>query len=195
LKKRYVILFLIILLIAFSVFTNAYFHKEKKIENVFNTATYGNKIVEEFESPDNWLPGTTTDKKIYVTNTGSTPIAVRALLEESWLKEDNTSLPLKKDGISVAVINLSSSTNWVNQDNYYYYKVPLYSDETSDNFIESVTFNEEVTGDYNCVTENNIEKCTMTNDYAGATYKLKVIIETVQYDQAENLWNVKISDL
>ena len=49
--------------------TLAYFTTSDTIQNVFKTALYQHQITEKFESPDNWTPGTTTEKTINVTNT------------------------------------------------------------------------------------------------------------------------------
>ena len=46
--------------------TIAYFTTSTDITNYFKVALYQNEIVEQFISPDNWTPGTTTDKTITV---------------------------------------------------------------------------------------------------------------------------------
>ena len=58
--------------------TLAYFTTSDTITNVFGIGKYGTQIVENFESPDNWTPSTTTSKEITVKNTGSINIAIRA---------------------------------------------------------------------------------------------------------------------
>ena len=51
--------------------TLAYFTTSTNITNKFKAALYQNEIVEVFESPSNWTPGTVTEKTVAVTNTGS----------------------------------------------------------------------------------------------------------------------------
>ena len=44
--------------------TFAYFTSNATFTNEFTTGTYSTSVTEEFVSPDNWTPGTTTTKKI-----------------------------------------------------------------------------------------------------------------------------------
>ena len=46
--------------------TLAYFTTTTNIANKFKSGMYQNEIVEKFESPVNWTPGTVTEKKISV---------------------------------------------------------------------------------------------------------------------------------
>ena len=171
----------------------AYYTSQASFDNDFTTGTYGTSITEEFESPDNWTPGTTTTKKVNVRNNGSVSIVARAKYTEKWTAADgSTTLDGVRDGERVAQFTVGS--NWEKAtDGYYYYNDVLTTGETSTDFISSVTFNpdfelEEGT-DITCTEStqgNRTEKtCTSLNTgYAGATYKLVVTVETIQSDAA-----------
>lgn len=62
--------------------TFAYFTSSATLSNEFKTGTYSTSVTEEFVSPDNWTPGTTTKKKVNVTNNGSVNVAVRTSYTE-----------------------------------------------------------------------------------------------------------------
>ena len=74
--------------------TLAYFTTSNTFTNIFNVAKYETKIVEDFVSPDNWTPGTTTPKTIKVTNNGSINMAVRASYTEKWVNANGVEIPL-----------------------------------------------------------------------------------------------------
>ena len=175
--------------------TYAYFTSSAKLTNEFKTGTYSTSVTEEFVSPDNWVPGTTTTKKVNVTNNGTVSIVARASYTESWKAANGTTLSLTKDGDRIAQFDIGA--DWVQEGNYYYYNKVLGQNATSTDFLEEVTFNpafelEEGT-DIKCETIGTVGqgtaevKCTnLTTGYAGATYTLEITIETIQADQA---WN------
>ncbi len=190
--------------------TIAYYTSNDTFENEFDTSSYTTQVLETFQSPDDWTPGTTTPKTIVATNKGDTPVAVRMCFDEKWEDSEGNELPLtapltgSESGYeSIAIINYSDSfsTRWIN-DSYsinannemcYYYKTKLDKDESTTSPIDSVTFNPNVTlNNYNnCVTENDSTTCTTEyNDYA--KYTLNVTVEMVQYDQYKNIWNTDI---
>ena len=72
--------------------TLAYFNTNSSIVNTFKTALYQNEIVEQFESPITWTPGTTTEKTVKVTNTGNTDMAIRATFTEKWVNKNGEEL-------------------------------------------------------------------------------------------------------
>ena len=101
--------------------TLAYFTTTTNIANKFKSGMYQNEIVEKFESPVNWTPGTVTEKKISVKNTGNIPMAVRASYTEKWVSASGKELNLKDiDNNQVSIINFGK--NWTkSNDGYYYY--------------------------------------------------------------------------
>ncbi len=196
-KRRKVLTVLGISLVTALGSVLSYFTTSSNFINLFKTAIYQNKIVEVFESPDNWTPGTTTEKTIKVTNTGSIDMAVRASYTEKWVSKNGAELPLKDTNNNVvSVINFNDG--WTKaSDGYYYYgskdnmKV-LSPNQTSTSFISGVTFNSDVvsTLNENISADGKTITYTSTGDgYDNATYTLTVKIDTIQYDQASNVWN------
>ncbi len=176
--------------------TLAYFTTSTTFRNIFNTAKYETKIVESFVSPDNWTPGTTTKKEIKVTNDGTIDMAVRASYTEKWISESGKELSLEDaDGNVASIINFNSG--WTkNSDGYYYYGskenlTKLSPKATTNSFISGVTFNENIKATLSMTESADGKTITYTSTgdgYDNATYTLTVKIDTIQYDQAENVW-------
>lgn len=213
-KKSLVALILVAVLGIVGV-TIAYFTSTDTFANVFSTKPYSMEVVETFQSPDNWTPGTTTNKTVIATNKGDVEAAVRVSYTESWVDSSNNTLPLK-DGSnnSAAIINFASdlNTKWTKEGNYYYYKTKLAKNASTTSLIDSVTFNPDVTISTsdtctytltdntttttkpNDMTTVKSTKCeTTTNGYAGGTYTLTITVETVQYDQYQTAWGTSVA--
>ncbi len=176
--------------------TLAYFNTNSSIVNSFKTALYQNEIVETFTPPITWTPGTTTEKSVKVTNTGNTDMAIRATFSEKWVNANGEELSLKDENDNVAAIIDFNATWQKAEDGYYYYGSKedlkkLLPDDTSSSFINSVTFNENIKAS---LQENiSADGRTITyksdgNGYDNAQYTLTLKLETVQYDQAANIW-------
>ena len=210
-KNKIIIISLLVAIITVIGISIAYFTNSIDIENLFETKPYGTKVDEEFESPDNWLPGTTTPKTLTVTNTGEVEEAVRISYRETWTSknakdnEEEGDLALQQGDNKVALINFINPDDWTkvveNNKTYYYYNYKLGPNETTSELLDSVTFNKAITNDYNCVESDTDTSKTMRckstgNGYDGATYKLTFSIETVQYDKYKTAWgtNVEIAD-
>ena len=212
-KKSLVALLLVAVLGVVGV-TIAYFTSTDTFENVFATKPYSMEVVETFESPDDWTPGTTTNKTVVATNKGDVEAAVRVSYTESWKDASNNILPLK-DGSnnSAAIINFASdlSTKWTKSTeggkDYYYYKTKLAKNASTTSLIESVTFNPDVTistsdtctytltdntttttKPNDMTTVKSVKCATTTGGYAGGTYTLTITVETVQYNQYQTAW-------
>ena len=214
-KSKSLIALLLIAIIGVVGLTIAYFFNSTTIENNFITKEYGSTYIEEFVSPDNWLPGDTTDKTIEVENTGQVDQAVRIKVTETWTTHNNGTLNgwIHPDGIKsnhetnteletderVAIINLANTSDWIKVGDYYYYNYKLAPTESTSSFLESVTFNPKTKLDDTCTTTTNNGVTTVNcnssgDDYDNATYTLTLTIETVQYNQYANVWdNVNIS--
>ena len=174
----------------------AYFTTSSDVKNNFQTGLYQNQIIEEFESPSNWTPGTFTEKKISVSNTGSVSMAVRAKVIESWLSEDGTELSLKDSEGNIAAI-ISYGDGWtLDSDGYYYLgsknnKLELKSGETSNTLLNGVTFNSNIKANLEEHVSDDGKVITYSSSgsgYDNAVYTLSVKIDTIQYDQANNVW-------
>lgn len=69
-NKKAVIAISLVFLVGAIGLTIAYFSKTATMKNKFEAGIYGTDVDEVFVSPDDWIPGTTTDKILVVTNTG-----------------------------------------------------------------------------------------------------------------------------
>lgn len=169
--------------------TIAYFTSTDIFPNIFNTATCNMQSIEKFESPNNWTPGTTTEKKVTIKSDCEACMNVRVSYTEKWEDKDGNSLPLIKDGKRLAIINFDNTEDWEKKGNYYYYKNNLNKTEETSSFIKSVTFNPEVTLNTTCREEGNQRICENGNGvYGGAKYTLTIKIETMQCEGKEDLW-------
>ncbi len=187
--------------------TYAYFQTSDKFENIFNVAEYAPTIVEHFESPSDWTPGTTTDKTVEVANNGSIPMAVRVKYTEKWIDSAGSDLPLVlESGDRVAIINFNDDNTWKKVGDYYYYVGTLAPTAKTTSFINSVTFNKDValnnaskTTEIVDTNDNSInDKTTITytiSDFNNATYNLDIVVETMQADQALAVWGVDVTTL
>lgn len=184
--------------------TIAYFTSEDTFANVFKTKPYKVEVVETFTSPENWTPGTTTNKTVIASNKGDVEAAVRVSFTEEWKDASGAALPLAQGSEKAAIINFAGdlATKWTksteNGTDYYYYKTKLGKDESTSSFINSVTFNPNVTiaTENNCVEDAtaHTKTCTTTTGgYAGGTYTLNVKVETVQYDQYRDAWGTTVA--
>lgn len=191
--------------------TFAYFTSTDTFENVFKTKPYKMEVVETFESPSDWTPGTTTNKTIVATNKGDVDAAVRVSFTESWTSNNTeaTALGLEDSNHNrAALINLNlggdeegTPATWVKSTedgiDYYYYTKKLAPNDSSTSLINSVQFNPAVviTSTNNCVEDKDAhtKTCTTTSTgYSNATYKLTVKVETVQYDQYKDAWKTSV---
>ena len=211
-NKKSIIALLLVAIVGIVGLTIAYFSNQTTIDNEFKTKSYGTTYTEEFVSPDNWLPGTTTTKTIVATNSGQVDEAVRISFTESWTPNNsNATLNgwIHADGTKsthtteselanderVAVIDFDNDSDWDYEDGYYYYKYKIAPGETTSSLIKSVTFNAKTKLDDTCTTtEGNGTKTITCNssgsDYDHATYTLTFTVETVQYDKYAEAWEL-----
>ena len=194
-KNKKVLLTIILLMIGAIVsYTFSYFSDSTDLLNVFKTNKYKTEVIENFVSPDNWLPGNTVNKIVYVDNTGDVDVAVRVKIEEEWIASDGTKLSGIQNGNKAALINFPNY-DWTKIDDYYYYKYKLLGHSKTSNFIDTVTFNSKIEADSGCIKEyeEGIIRTicsSSTSGYAGATYKLKITADTIQFDLYKEIWNV-----
>ena len=124
-----------------------------------------------------------------------------------------------QDGTEVraAIINFPNKEDWGRRTEddgvtYYYYKDILGKDESTSLFMDKVTFNKDITHDETCTNiytysdgttssgsapeegktvKVMTQRCESTGQtYAGGTYILTIKIETIQWDQYKNGWNI-----
>ena len=203
-KRKNLMILLLIAVIGIVGVTIAYFSSRATFENVFETPEYGTEYIEKFTSPDNWKPGDVTEKTLEVRNSGSVDEAVRVKVEESWISQNGTTLPLKQGD------NVAADIHWINEDDwtkvtvdgedyyYYYYNYKLAPQETTSKLLDKVTFNPLINATTSCsdTVENGLTTRTCNSSgagYDGATYTLKFTIETVQYNKYKEAWNAEFA--
>ena len=203
-NKKTLVGALLVAIIGLIGLTIAFFTDSVEIPNKFKTKPYRTSVIEEFVSPDNWTPGTTTTKRVYATNDGDVDAAVRVSVTEEWVSANQNILSNTIDGENVAILNLSDNGVWVKEGDYYYYNKKLTKGNSSSSFLESVTFNPNVPSDSICSRNNLTDSttnevigkqvtCESSGDgYDGATYTLTIRVETVQYDLYKEVWNTNI---
>lgn len=191
-KKKLIAIIILVLVINVVGSTIAYFTSNVEFTNIFNLGTYKIVTTEEFTSPTNWAPGQSIKKTIVSKNEGTIPAAVRASITEQWLDEENNDITNQVES-GTAIINLANTNNWQKEGNYYYYKYPLKPGEATTTFIKSVTLNPELNG-VTCTTsaDGKTKSCEATSNILGATYKLIITKETVQYDKYDTVWNTNV---
>lgn len=145
----------------------AYWNQTSTIDNPFDTGKYGATISEDFKPSEgeNWQPGVEVNKDVVVDNEGDQDIIVRVRLDETWTRKNEsdpykdskndpfdvyqTSQSVADDGLttddgSVVTKTLSSSTNWIDGgDGWYYYKENLAGGTSTDKWLDSVELLDE----------------------------------------------------
>ena len=201
-KKRKIFIIIIFFIFSICVFgvTFSYFTNLVKLEHIYSIKPFSTTVEDEISTPNYWLPGETYEKKIGIANNGEVPIAVRVSYTEKWVSAAGKTLSGYKNGIRAVLIKFSNSPNWIIKKEkgktYYYYKKFLKPGESvKESLIESITLNKDLDDNFNCITSNNGRKVECTIDdysYAGGTYTLTVIIETVQSDAYQIFWGTTI---
>jgi len=208
-SKKPLIAGILMVLIGIVGGTFAYFQSSDTFTNEFKTKPYKMQVTEVFESPENWTPGTVTNKTVIATNKGDVPAAVRVSYTESWKDSNNQTLPLKDSSDNAAaIIHFADdlNTKWTQSTEggvkYYYYKTKIGKDVSTSSLIQSVEFNPDVAISDNsadpsrCVTDDTTHTTTCTTTttgYAGGTYTLEIKVETVQYDQYQAAWGTNVT--
>ncbi len=192
-KKKRIITIAGLLLVAIVGATFAYYTSNTTFENVFNAGKYKVTLTEVFESPDNWVPGETVPKTVKAKNDGTVPAAVRISYTEQWLQEiDGVETDITTQVTpNPAIINFDNQGDWTSSDGYYYYKYILEPTDETSSFISGVTLDPNLDS-VTCTGEGNEKTCEAQNPASGAKYKLTFTIQTVQYDQYENVWNTNV---
>ena len=70
--------------------TFAFWTQEVQVKNEYQLGNHSTEIVEEFNSPDNWIPGQDVTKKVSVLNASSFPVFVKAQISLKWLGNNPT---------------------------------------------------------------------------------------------------------
>lgn len=66
----------------------AYWSQMLQAVNEFKPGRYQTKIEEAFTAPKNWQPGAEVNKDVRVANTGTAPVFVKLVLNQSWIRTE-----------------------------------------------------------------------------------------------------------
>lgn len=170
----------------------AFFIDDFKLPISFAKQQYNDVTNIKFESPSNWTPGSTSKKEIKYKNKEEVPLAIRIAIEEKWISKNGNELGLTlSDGTKATILNINDK-DWKYIDGFYYYKEKVNKGETTSNFINSITFNNNVNYEFKCNLLNN-KKCSSTgDDYNDAKYTLDIYIETIKYDYYKEIWKINL---
>ena len=200
-NKKSLIALVALLVVGVVGATFAYYTNTATFENKFTTGKYEASFTETFKSPSNWTPGTETEKKVIVTNTGNVDLVARVSYEEKWISADNTDITNQATVGTEKIALFTPTAKWIDGgDGYYYYSEVIAAGNSSTPFIESVTFNPDFVlvedRDYTCTLDSTtaegtiVQKCVNTETgFAGATYTLTITVETIQADAAWEKYN------
>jgi len=147
--------------------TAAYFVQEETSYNVITTGCLYMDLVEETTGGHPWpeggvsgvMPGTNVDKVVYVENIGSVPFFTRISLENIIKAAPGVDAELTFEYISIDL----NTTEWIEQDGYYYYYRILNPGEKTEPLFTKVSFAPE-----------------MGNEYQNATVEIYVLAQAVQ---------------
>lgn len=154
--------------------TLAWFTSQDKATNTFNTASNsdnngsGIKIIEEFEKPENMLPGDEVNKDVQVSNTTTydqfikvkfTPKFVKVIKDGSGnevreeIKEvGGKTLDTSKIELNVVKKNVNESkdsgTWFAGSDGYYYYMGKVAKGDYTNTLLDSVTLASNAGNEY-----------------------------------------------
>ena len=199
-KDKKSLIIMIIGAVLFVSGTLAYYTSSADFENLFSAASYGSLVQEEFVSPTDWTPGDTTPKTLTVTNDGDVDLRTRVKITETWESANGTILANSLGGNlgNAAIINFHSNSGWTKMScgspavTYYVYDEVLEPEDVSTTLIDSVTYNPNVEGTYNCTTTTTngvtTKRCQTGQGYNGGTYTLRFDVETIQSD-AYSTWS------
>lgn len=148
--------------------------------NKITTPTFGMNIIEEFNPPkEGMFPGMSVEKIVQVRNEGETDSLVRVQLEkhigdyvdEQFVDDEN---------LDVANITLDlNEEDWVNIEDWYYYKKPLKEGETTTSLLKSFSMNSD-----------------LGNEYERKFVQIAVLAESVQYqNNGPELWGISYEDI
>ena len=116
---------------------------------------------------------------------------------ERYLRGEEIPVECENGWVQLALNDtLITSNGWYYNDGYYYYGskenlTKLSPNETANSFISGVTFNENIKATLSMTESGDGKTITYTSTgdgYDNATYTLTIRIDTIQYDQAENVW-------
>ncbi|MBQ6323624.1 MAG: hypothetical protein IJI22_02195 [Bacilli bacterium] len=167
-KKQLIIITSIVLLFAATMTTIAYLTKSSLAANEFEIGRVSNQIEEKFQN--------NIKEDVKVKNTGNVPSYVRAAIIVSFKDENGVILYEKPVKDVDYELTLSTSSNWLYKDGYYYYKLPV---------------------EANASTDILIKKCIELGTHTNKTLDVTIISQTIQAnpeEAVEEAWNVNVEN-
>lgn len=135
--------------------TSAYFTAEEKAHNVITTGGIDIELTEwmeeengsrvPFENVEGIMPGTEVSKIPMIENTGEADAYIRIKVEKQFVGPNGE---LNEDVISVNY----NTTDWTEQNGYFYYNEVLKPGETTKPVFTTVTFDKLMGNDYQNAT-------------------------------------------
>ena len=158
-KRKILILSVLAILVAIlAANTLAYFTADTKAHNVITTGDVAIQLNEwadeartkKFESPVGVMPGAEVTKIVEVENVGTGSAWVRVeLTVEVWMGDEyEEELPAEHVHLMYGDTVGCNTTDWWDQDGYYYYNKPLAPGETTEPLFTSVAFDDQMGNEY-----------------------------------------------
>lgn len=191
-KKSLIFMILALLVVGVSG-TLAYYRINIPNQTVIATSHFDTKIETVYESPNNWVIGSTDNYEYKIENKSDKPFMVRVSLTESWIDGSGNEYTNVVNGEKIGIVNFANSEDWKKIGNYYYYKNSILEDDITSNLITGFTFNSQYDGTKVCTydTNTNLESCINSpNDYTSLTYKVVIKAEIIQTEDYEEVWTV-----
>lgn len=166
-KKLAVLAMLVVCIAILATGTLAYYTAQETAYNVITTGTLSMDLHDETtdgkdfpeEGISGVMPGRVVDKVVYVENDGDVTFWTRIKLEKTIADANGNT-----DRLNFSHIKLNlNTTDWTEQDGYYYYNKPLKPGESTEKLFTKVTFD-----------------TSMGNAYMNARVEINVIAQAVQ---------------
>lgn len=168
-EKLSVVAILAIFLAILAAGTWAYFTASEQVHNVITTGSVDITLhewadedkTEPFEDLTGIMPGRQVTKIPEVENSGENPVFVRVKLTKAIIKaEGAVEGETELDKVHLDI----NTTDWAEQDGFYYYKKVLQPGKTTEPLFTTVTFDTE-----------------MGNQYQGSTVTVDIEAQAVQF--------------
>ena len=156
-KKK--VLYIAIVVICLALITGgtyAYFTVEETSYNVITMGVLDMELAEETTGGAPWpengmsgmMPGMVADKKAYVSNVGSVDFYTRVKVEKTATMADGTPVDVNFDYVVLDI----NTTDWTEQDGWYYFNAALTAGQSTAPLFTTVTFAPGMGNEYQNLT-------------------------------------------
>lgn len=154
-KKKVLLILGIVLVLAATATSLAYFTSKETKKNEFTVGSVQTKIIEKDFKQNSELSSNkqVVPKSVNVANAGENPVLVRVIINPQWDEEKDKDGKVIKPITSASnqvKLNFSSNIdgNWIKgNDGYYYYNKVLEPGETTGTLLESVQLKDNLSDD------------------------------------------------